>query len=61
MKIESNGITIHLEQYEIKDFWNIIMFALVWHQYAINNNESKMTESELKLASELADTTDKIK
>lgn len=56
MKIESNGVTIHLEQNEIMDFWNIIMFALDYQVV-----KQAMTENELKLARELADTVDKIK
>lgn len=61
MRVESNGITIHLERDEIMDFWNVIMFALDWQNYAEKNGKSTMTESELSLANKLAEITDKIK
>ena len=61
MKVESNGITIHLEQDEVVDMWNIIMFALDWQSSELTKDKPKMNEHELKLANELQETLDKIK
>ena len=61
MKAESNGITIYLEKDEIVDLWNIIMFAFDWQKYAEKNEKPTMNESELKLANEILDVTNKIK
>lgn len=61
MKITSNGIDIHLEQEEISVFWNIIMFALDYHEEKTEKGESCMYDSELKLANELLEITDKLK
>jgi len=61
MTVESNGITIHLEKNEIENLWNIVMFAFDWQEYAEKNGKPTMRESELKLAKEIVDITDKIK
>ena len=61
MRIESKGITITLEQEEIIDLWNIIMFAFDWQDSEITKDKPKMTERELQLAHELFDILDKLK
>ena len=61
MKVESKGIVIHLEQDEIMDFWNIVMFAIDLHDERTKNGESCMTKGELDLAKKIVDTLDNIK
>ena len=61
MKITSEGINIHLEQEEISTFWNIIMFAKDYHNEKTSKGELCMFDSELKLANELLEITDKLK
>ena len=60
MKITTKGIEIHLEQDEISDFVNIILFALDYHEKETKNGNNCMTKSELKLAKELVDITEKL-
>lgn len=60
MKVTSIGITIHLEQDEISDFVNIILFAMDYHEKETKNGNSCMTKAELKLAKELIDITEKL-
>lgn len=55
MKIESQGITIHLEQEEITDFVNIIMFARDYYYDKEKAGIQTMTTSELRLSKQLVD------
>lgn len=58
MRYEQKELSITLEtEQEIRDFWNIIAFALDWQAYAEKNQKSRMTEDELKLANFLYDLT----
>ena len=61
MRIKSEGITISLEQREIVDLWNIIMFAFDWQDSELTKDKPKMNKSELELAKELLDILDKLK
>lgn len=61
MKVVSNGINIHLEQEEIIDFWNIIMFALDYHVKQEEDGKPCMTSAEYMLAKQLEEITDKLK
>jgi hypothetical protein len=61
MKVVSNGIDIHLEQEEVIDFWNIIMFALDYHVQQEKDGKSCMTNDEYRLAKQLEEITDKLK
>lgn len=61
MKVVSNGIDIHLDQEEVIDFWNIIAFALDYHEQQTKNGNSCMTICEYKLAKQLEEIVDKIK
>lgn len=60
MKITTKGIEIHLEQDEISDFVNIILFAKDYHEQQTKKGECCMTKAELKLADELIEITDKL-
>jgi hypothetical protein len=60
MKLVLNNLKIELEnQQEIRDFWNVISFALDLHAEREKDNKSCMTEDELKLAKKLIDITEK--
>lgn len=61
MKVKSNGIEIHLEKDEIEDFWNIVMFAMDYHNKETKEGNYCMNTSELKLANELIEITEKLK
>ena len=61
MRITSNGIDIHLEQDEIVDLWNVIMFALDLQEQREKNNEACMYEKEKQLAINLVDTLNRVK
>lgn len=61
MKVNSKGIQIELEQDELDDLWNIIMFARDWQDSDVTKNKPKMTDSELKLADDLLDILNKLK
>ena len=60
MKITSKGIEIHLEQEEISDFVNIILFAKDYHEKEKKDGKCCMTKAELKLADELIEITEKL-
>lgn len=60
MKVTTKGIEIHLEQEEISDFVNIILFAKDYHEQQTKAGECCMTKAELKLADELIEITDKL-
>lgn len=54
MKLFNDNLKIELEnQQEIRDFWNIITFALDFHELRDAENWPCMNESELKLAKNL--------
>lgn len=60
MRIVLDNLKIELEnQQEIRDFWNIIMFALDLQSEREKKGEPCMTEDELKLARKLEDLTHK--
>lgn len=61
MRVESIGITISLEQDEIIDFWNIVMFALDLQAERDKQGKPCMTESEKKFAKKLVDILEPIK
>ena len=61
MKAEVSNLKIILEENEIIDFWNIVMFAKDLHNERLKNGQSCMSVSELKLANSLIELTDKIK
>ena len=61
MKIESNGITIYLEQNEICDFWNIVAFALDLQDERDKEQRPCMTDDELRLARKLHKILDELK
>ena len=61
MKIKSCGINIELEQDEIVDLWNVIMFALDLQAERDKENEPCMTDDELKLAKKLVNILENIK
>ena len=61
MEAKVNQLTITLNEDEIMDFWNIVMFALDYHNKEIEQGKHCMHESELKLAKELVEITEKIK
>lgn len=57
MRLVLDNLKIELEsQQEIKDFWNVIMFALDLHSRCEKEGKPCMTEDELKLAKRLANT-----
>lgn len=60
MRLVLDNLKIELEnQKEIKDFWNIISFALDLQAERDKDKKSCMTEDELKLARKLKDITEK--
>ena len=61
MRFEANGITIHLDQTEIADFWNIIMFALDLQAEREKKGESCMHKSELAMAKKLVEIVEEFK
>ena len=59
MRFYTESLIIELQtRQEIEDFYNIIMFALDWQAYALENDKSKMLDNELKMAKELSKRTD---
>mgnify|MGYP003290910384 CR=1 FL=1 len=60
MRLVLDNLKIELEsQQEIRDFWNIISFALDLQAERDKENKPCMTENELKLARKLRDITEK--
>lgn len=60
MRLVLDNLKIELEsQQEIRDFWNVIMFALDLHNERAKKGESCMTEDELKLAKKLEEITNR--
>lgn len=60
MNIEYSGLKIEFtSQEEIRDFWNIIMFALDLQTQREKEGKSCMTQDELKLAKTLESITHK--
>ena len=59
MKCKTETLTIILNENEIDDFWNIIMFAKDLHNERTNKKEGCMTTSELKLANEIISVVEK--
>lgn len=60
MRLVLDNLKIELEnQQEIRDFWNIIMFALDLHASREGTDEPRMDDSELALAKKLASVTEK--
>lgn len=60
MRVVLDNLKIELEnQEEIRDFWNVIMFALDLHAERQKEGKSCMCDSELKLAKELERITNK--
>ena len=60
MRLVLDKLKIELEnQQEIRDFWNIIMFALDLNASREGTDEPRMTDSELGLAKKLASLTEK--
>lgn len=60
MRLVLDNLKIELEsQQEIQDFWNIIMFAIDFHNECAKYGKSCMTEDELKLAHKLEEITNK--
>lgn len=60
MDYKKEKITITLEGQEVDDLWDIIMFALDYHQIAIKSKPGKyapLTDSDLKLANKLEELT----
>lgn len=56
MTYEKNKITIILEDSEVKDFWDIISYALDYDNIAKKSKPGsyvQMTESQIKLAEKL--------
>lgn len=57
MRIIREQITIKLDnEQEVDDFWNVIMFALDLHNERTKKGEICMTDSEYRLANDLAET-----
>ena len=61
MEAKANQLTITLDGNEIMDFWNIVMFALDYHNKETKQGKPCMHENELKLANELVEITENIK
>ena len=61
MIIKSHGITIGFDDEEILHFWNIVMFALDYHNEQEKLGKPCMTPREIALAREIADTLDGVK
>ena len=61
MKAKANQLVIILEEDEVQAFWNIVLFALDLQAERDKRNELCMNQSELKLAKELADLTEKLR
>ena len=59
MKCRTETISIVLNENEITDFWNIIMFAKDLHVERISKNECCMTTTELKLVDEMIKVVEK--
>lgn len=60
MRLVLDNLKIELEnQQEIRDFWNIISFALDLQAERDKKGESCMNDGELKLAKKLQDITEK--
>lgn len=60
MNVEYTSLKIEFEsEEEIKDFWNVVMFALDLHSERQKEGRSCMTESELALANKLETITHK--
>lgn len=58
MRLVLDNLKIELEnQQEIRDFWNVVSFALDLQAERDKKGESCMTESELKLAKKLQEIT----
>lgn len=59
MKCKAETLSIVLNENEIDDFWNIIMFAKDLHAERTEKNVSCMTTNELKLANEIISVIEK--
>lgn len=60
MRIVSDHLSLELEnQQEIRDLWNIVMFALDFHERCTKEGKPCMTEDEHKLAKDIAKKLDK--
>ena len=60
MRIIKDNIKIELEdEGEIDTFWNIIAFALDFHEKCQREGKPCMTERELNMAKKLAEITEK--
>lgn len=59
MKCKAETLSIVLNENEIDDFWNIIMFAKDLHAERTSKKESCMSTSELKLADEIISVVEK--
>ena len=60
MRLILSNLQIELEsQEEIKDFWNVIMFALDLHTEKTKKGEPCMTQDKLELAKKLEEITHK--
>lgn len=60
MRLVLDNLKIELEnQQEIRDFWNVVSFALDLQNERDKKGEPCMTDSELKLAKKLRDITEK--
>ncbi len=60
MEYKKEKITITLEGQEVDDLWDIIMFALDYHQIALKSKSGKyvpLTDSDLKLANKIEELT----
>lgn len=60
MRLVLDNLKIELEnQQEIRDFWNVICFAIDLHAERTKKGENCMSEDELKLAKQLKEITEK--
>lgn len=54
-------LTLHFDENEVMDLWNIVMFAKDLHNERAKNGESCMTQRELDLANKIIGITENIK
>ena len=57
MRVDTNKITIVLEDYDIDCFWNVVSFALDLQAQREKEGKPCMTSSELEMAKKLEELT----
>lgn len=61
MIARTDKLILNLEEDEILHLWNIVMFAMDFHNREAKQGSICMNEAELKLANEIIEITDKLR